>query len=235
MGVRRLSTEKHHHDLSTLKQTRYLAGHEIRRRSRGTILDKNHFSNTSSPTGKLTKLQHLSMARNRLRSTPQSTGNLVELKYLCNIDIGNPSLSGWSTARGGLLFEADILALRHSLGRLESLLFKNGPGGFQGPWVGAKRLHHHPRCSRIDRPHFHTSSSEHRAGGTFLYSMSKDQHGCRYMQRKLEEGDPAHISAIFGETCPHFIEFMTDPFGNYLCQKLFENCSNEQRTALINT
>lgn len=66
-----------------------------------------------------------------------------------------------------------------------------------------------------------------------LYSMSKDQHGCRYMQRKLEDGNPAHIEAIFVETCPHIIELMTDPFGNYLCQKLFEHCNDEQRTALI--
>ena len=27
----------------------------------------------------------------------------------------------------------------------------------------------------------------------------------------------------------------SDPFGNYLCQKLFEHCTEEQRTALINT
>jgi hypothetical protein len=27
----------------------------------------------------------------------------------------------------------------------------------------------------------------------------------------------------------------TDPFGNYLCQKLFEHCAEDQRTALINT
>ena len=42
--------------------------------------------------------------------------------------------------------------------------------------------------------------------------MSKDQHGCRYMQRKLDDGDPAQISAIFAETCPHIVELMTGPF-----------------------
>ena len=68
-----------------------------------------------------------------------------------------------------------------------------------------------------------------------LYSMSKDQHGCRYMQRKLEDGNPAHIEAIFTETCPHIVELMTDPFGNYLCQKLFEHCNDDQRSALIET
>jgi len=68
-----------------------------------------------------------------------------------------------------------------------------------------------------------------------LYELCKDQHGCRYLQRKLEDGDPEHIQAIFVETCPHIIELMTDPFGNYLCQKLFEHCNEEQRTALITT
>lgn len=68
-----------------------------------------------------------------------------------------------------------------------------------------------------------------------LYHMSKDQHGCRYMQRKIEDGAPGHIEMIFNETCPHIIELMTDPFGNYLCQKLFEHCDDEQRSALIQT
>lgn len=68
-----------------------------------------------------------------------------------------------------------------------------------------------------------------------LYHMSKDQHGCRYMQRKLEDGAPGHIEIIFSETCPHIVELMTDPFGNYLCQKLFEHCNDEQRSALIET
>ena len=74
--------------------------------------------------------------------------------------------------------------------------------------------------------------SSYRGG---LYELCKDQHGCRYLQRKLEDGDDEHIQAIFVETCPHIIELMTDPFGNYLCQKLFEHCNEEQRTLLINT
>ena len=68
-----------------------------------------------------------------------------------------------------------------------------------------------------------------------MYDMCKDQYGCRYMQRKLEEGNAEHIQLIFLETCPHIIELMTDPFGNYLCQKLFEHCNDEQRTKLIDS
>ncbi|KKZ64637.1 hypothetical protein EMCG_09445 [[Emmonsia] crescens] len=67
-----------------------------------------------------------------------------------------------------------------------------------------------------------------------LYGMCKDQYGCRYLQKKLEEQNPAHVQMIFLETHTHVVELMTDPFGNYLCQKLLEYSNDEQRTALIN-
>lgn len=92
---------------------------------------------------------------------------------------------------------------------------------------GANRRNHN------DEARFNNVPLESYRGG--LYELCKDQHGCRYLQRKLEEGDPEHTQAIFVETCPHIIELMTDPFGNYLCQKLFEHCNDEQRTTLINT
>ena len=68
-----------------------------------------------------------------------------------------------------------------------------------------------------------------------LYSLCKDQHGCRYLQRKLEERTPEHVQMIFDETYVHVVELMTDPFGNYLCQKLLEYSNDDQRTALINS
>ncbi|KAH8691131.1 hypothetical protein BGW36DRAFT_400483 [Talaromyces proteolyticus] len=66
-----------------------------------------------------------------------------------------------------------------------------------------------------------------------LYGLCKDQHGCRYLQRKLEERNPDHVQMIFAETCMHVVELMTDPFGNYLCQKLLEYSNDDQRTRLI--
>ncbi|KAF9095866.1 hypothetical protein BGX27_001210 [Mortierella sp. AM989] len=68
-----------------------------------------------------------------------------------------------------------------------------------------------------------------------IYSLCKDQHGCRYLQKKLEEQNEAHLAIIFGEVFGHFVELMTDPFGNYLCQKLLEYCGDEQRTAIVET
>ncbi|KAK4142951.1 armadillo-type protein [Dichotomopilus funicola] len=69
-------------------------------------------------------------------------------------------------------------------------------------------------------------------GGT-IYSLCKDQHGCRYLQKQLENRIPDQIHMIWLETNQHVIELMTDPFGNYLCQKLLEYCNDEERTVLI--
>ncbi|KAH7554741.1 hypothetical protein BM1_07402 [Bipolaris maydis] len=66
-----------------------------------------------------------------------------------------------------------------------------------------------------------------------IYSLCKDQHGCRFLQKKLEERNAENIQIIFDETAPHVVELMTDPFGNYLCQKLLEFCNDEQRNILV--
>lgn len=69
-------------------------------------------------------------------------------------------------------------------------------------------------------------------GGT-IYSLCKDQHGCRYLQKQLENRLPDQIHMIWLETNQHVVELMTDPFGNYLCQKLLEYCNDDERTVLI--
>lgn len=84
-----------------------------------------------------------------------------------------------------------------------------------------------------------------------IYSLCKDQHGCRFLQRQLDLGREAasnpnadlentqiltnDIAAtmIFNEIYLKIIELMTDPFGNYLIQKLFENVSADQRIILV--
>ncbi|GBC53657.2 ARM repeat-containing protein [Rhizophagus irregularis DAOM 181602=DAOM 197198] len=45
-----------------------------------------------------------------------------------------------------------------------------------------------------------------------IYSFCKDQHGCRYLQKKLEEKNEQYIGMIFNEVFSHFVELMTDPF-----------------------
>lgn len=66
-----------------------------------------------------------------------------------------------------------------------------------------------------------------------IFTLCKDQHGCRYLQKKLEEGVPAYRDMIFSETFEHFAELMTDPFGNYLCQKMLEYCTDDQRNRIV--
>ncbi|KAI5303000.1 hypothetical protein KEM56_000137, partial [Ascosphaera pollenicola] len=73
---------------------------------------------------------------------------------------------------------------------------------------------------------------EHYVGD--IYTLCKDQHGCRYLQRKLEEKNGPQVQMIFEETYMHVVDLMTDPFGNYLCQKLLEYSTDEQRTVLMN-
>ncbi|KAF4584812.1 hypothetical protein EYR38_002043 [Pleurotus pulmonarius] len=65
-----------------------------------------------------------------------------------------------------------------------------------------------------------------------IATMCKDQYGCRFLQRKLEEGVPEHRDMIFRETFNHFPELMTDLFGNYLCQKLLEYSTDERRNLI---
>ncbi|KAI6780373.1 Pumilio domain-containing protein-like protein [Emericellopsis cladophorae] len=79
------------------------------------------------------------------------------------------------------------------------------------------------RYSGLPLEHFHGQ----------IYELCKDQHGCRYLQKKLEEQNPDAVHMIWLETNQHVIELMTDPFGNYLCQKLLEYCNDEERTILI--
>jgi hypothetical protein len=66
-----------------------------------------------------------------------------------------------------------------------------------------------------------------------IFSLCKDQHGCRFLQKQLENREPEQVKMIWEETNQYVVELMTDPFGNYLCQKLLEYCSNDQRTVLI--
>lgn len=65
-------------------------------------------------------------------------------------------------------------------------------------------------------------------------TLSKDQTGCRKLQKKLETEDQTVITRIFEAILPNFGELMVDPFGNYLCQKVVETCTSEQVGIVIN-
>lgn len=77
-------------------------------------------------------------------------------------------------------------------------------------------------------------------------ALCKDQHGCRYLQKKLEEGVAEHRDMIFRETFGHFADLMTGELkktsfaGSTLTDIVFKihlaticakNCWNIQRTS----
>ncbi|ODV98057.1 hypothetical protein PACTADRAFT_36675 [Pachysolen tannophilus NRRL Y-2460] len=66
-----------------------------------------------------------------------------------------------------------------------------------------------------------------------IYSLCKDQHGCRFLQKQLDLDDELKTTLIFNETYLNVVELMVDPFGNYLIQKLLEKANEEQRIVLV--
>ena len=65
--------------------------------------------------------------------------------------------------------------------------------------------------------------------------LSKDQVGCRLLQQSLDEDGPQAATAILREGLPFLAETMTDPFGNYLFQKILEKINPAERLQLIST
>jgi hypothetical protein len=125
--------------------------------------------------------------------------------------------------------------------------FQQGPyGGYQQPFAQGPAVGGAPRAPST---HYNGNGPQRRQGGEDnlarfnnvnfedlkpeILALCTDQHGCRFLQRKLDEKDPKTLKMIFEEVHPSITKLMTDPFGNYLCQKLLENCDNEQRTVLI--
>ena len=63
--------------------------------------------------------------------------------------------------------------------------------------------------------------------------LARDQHGCRFLQRKFDEEGVEAVDLCFDEIIAEVVELMMDPFGNYLVQKLLECCSDEQRMGVL--
>lgn len=65
-----------------------------------------------------------------------------------------------------------------------------------------------------------------------IYSLCKDQHSCRFLQKQLDLLGKEAADSIFEEIKEHTVELMTDSFGNYLIQKLIEKITSEQKIEL---
>ncbi|GAB2276913.1 hypothetical protein Dimus_011623 [Dionaea muscipula] len=66
-----------------------------------------------------------------------------------------------------------------------------------------------------------------------MHIIAKDQQGCRFLQKKLTEGTLEDVSTIFDGIISHIVDLSTDPFGNYVIQKLLEVCNEDQRLLVI--
>lgn len=68
----------------------------------------------------------------------------------------------------------------------------------------------------------------------FMCHVARDQHGCRFLQQRLDDGK-REVDLIFSGVSRHASQLMVDPFGNYLMQKLLAVCDAGQRMALVIT
>ncbi|WVW82832.1 hypothetical protein I302_104844 [Kwoniella bestiolae CBS 10118] len=65
-----------------------------------------------------------------------------------------------------------------------------------------------------------------------IAEFSGDQHGSRFIQQKLETATIEDRQKLFDEIMPNAYQLMTDVFGNYVTQKLFEHGDQKQKAAL---
>ncbi|WVF71933.1 hypothetical protein IAT40_006743 [Kwoniella sp. CBS 6097] len=65
-----------------------------------------------------------------------------------------------------------------------------------------------------------------------IVEFSGDQHGSRFIQQKLTEATPEDRQKVFDEIMPNAYQLMTDVFGNYVTQKMFELGDQLQKGAL---
>ncbi|GMG20891.1 unnamed protein product [Ambrosiozyma monospora] len=66
-----------------------------------------------------------------------------------------------------------------------------------------------------------------------ILNLSKDQYGCRILQKKIDEDFSGSYMLIFQAVYAHSAELMVDPFGNYLIQKIMVNAFDEQLNLIL--
>lgn len=66
-----------------------------------------------------------------------------------------------------------------------------------------------------------------------IHQMSLDTHSCRLLQNALDTRDADVVNKIYEEIIDHIADLMSDPIGNYLCQKLIELMTEKQRSVLL--
>lgn len=88
------------------------------------------------------------------------------------------------------------------------------------------------RASTVQREHTLGYSSVEEVRGS-IYKLTKDQAGCKFLGEKIEKGKPEDIEMIFVEIKDHVRALMVDQIGNFVMQKFFEFCNQEQMNAVL--
>ncbi|KAG9008417.1 mRNA binding protein puf3 [Tulasnella sp. JGI-2019a] len=67
-----------------------------------------------------------------------------------------------------------------------------------------------------------------------IVEFSGDQHGSRFIQEKIQTAKPEEKQRVFDEIVPdHALQLMSDVFGNYVIQKLFEHGTGPQKDEMV--
>jgi hypothetical protein len=68
---------------------------------------------------------------------------------------------------------------------------------------------------------------------TRLVDLSRDQHGSRFIQQKLDTCDDTTKETVFVELTKYALDIANDVFGNYVMQKLIEQGHSEQKLNIV--
>lgn len=66
-----------------------------------------------------------------------------------------------------------------------------------------------------------------------IFSLAKDQGGCRYLQKLLDEEPEKASKAFYQPLLENILRLVNDPFGNYFIQKMFPTLNQEQLQQVI--
>lgn len=91
----------------------------------------------------------------------------------------------------------------------------------------------HKRYASVDFDRSILAKSRIQDFATKIPDLCRDQNGCRHLQGELDTRNEETVEIIYNGSKKFFAELMSDPFGNYLCQKLLETCNDAQRTELV--
>jgi hypothetical protein len=68
---------------------------------------------------------------------------------------------------------------------------------------------------------------------TEIILLSKDQNGCRMLQKLIDDDHSKNLPIVFNATYKNSSKLMLDPFGNYLIQKLMISATASQISLII--